>query len=658
MPLDRRTFVKGAGVAAGTAALPGPAAARIDDKIDLDGGLQEIVVVFEQDADVSVLDRLTLPEGYHEFQALPYVYTKATGDVIESIAELESARWIDYNHEIEFHNDDTREMTGAQTVHDEFDITGEGVHVALIDTGIAPHPDLVGKIENNYRYVNPLSNYSGESTWVDAGPGDVDDIGHGTHVAGTFGGDGTASDGQYAGTAPGVDKITSYRVDGPRGLFLHVVSALDDLVAKQRDGDVDIQLINNSWGWNRYGDFNPNNAVNLAFWELFNEGILSLFSAGNDSDFDTINPYARAPYIATIAATHTGDDGQPKVPTGFSSQGRPPESEMGDGYARGFEMDYEGTEGAQYDRKTALENIKQYQDADQMDAPAVEADYVSEFTADVPTGTYGVLGIGGTSPEEPNTVEWESPPGAGAMSVSVTWEPRNQGIEVTVYETDNPDNAVGPKYPANYNDGRAVIEIDAEIDPETSYTFTFRGQGNVDAEATVNIEVLQDVTDVDGPLGVYRPAVGAPGNLITSTTPPSNVLYPLAQLDSALGNGGQDNPLYGPLSGTSMSCPATTGVAALVFEAYRKEAGFNPKPIDVINILEATAEGGTDDELSLHHEANMGAGFVDAVAAVELAQELAASVSDQSAPSGDTSAEAEHPELWEEVELCSFEARR
>lgn len=696
MPFDRRSFIKGAGVTAGAALLAGTGAARIDDAIDLDGGRQEVIVVFEDRADADVLSRFDLPDGYHVFDVLPYAYTRASGAVIEEIAALESVRWIDKNHEIELHNDDARELTGAAAVHSDLDVSGEGVHVAMIDSGLSPHPDLVEKIEHNFKYANPLSDKTDDANWIDAGPADVDDIGHGTHVAGTFGGTGEASDdegyeyGQYAGMAPDVEKITSFRVDGPTGLFLHVVSALDRLLAMQRDGEVDVQLINNSWGWSRWGDFNPTNAVNMAFWRVFEEGMLPVFSAGNDADFDTLSPYARAPYVLTVAATHSGDFGEPKTLTDFSSQGRPPEEATDPGgYAENYELDYDDSEGAQYDRRPALRNVQRFYADDPTDAPVVDPDqYVTEITSDIPAAVRPPLSSA-VRVQEAETVEWESPAEAGLLRATMTWEPRHQSVEVEVYPTDDPDNAIGGPYPANINDGRAVIEFDVPIEPETSYTFEFRGQNNVHAEATVEIEVLEDVSEVDGPFGVYRPSVGAPGDNVVSTLPPSNVLWPLVP---AIQEGAQPTePLYDALSGTSMSCPVVTGIGALVYAAYRERAGFFPKPVDVLNIVEATAEGGTGAELDSHHEANIGAGFVDAEAAVRLARELGERAADRNdlpgrgtpddpgrdrsgadqrsdarpgspgeadspgRPARDDPSVPRHPELWDQVELCTYE---
>nr|WP_202886030.1 S8 family peptidase [Kribbella sandramycini] len=68
-------------------------------------------------------------------------------------------------------------------------LTGKGVKIAVLDTGIDPtHPDLAGRIAAAQDFT---------------GAGDpIDRNGHGTHVAGIAAGNGTASDGKYRGVAP------------------------------------------------------------------------------------------------------------------------------------------------------------------------------------------------------------------------------------------------------------------------------------------------------------------------------------------------------------------------------------------------------------------------------------------------------------------------
>ena len=72
--------------------------------------------------------------------------------------------------------------------------TGKGIGVAVLDTGIFPHIDFG-------RRIVAFRDFTAGKT------GPYDDNGHGTHVSGILGGDGTASDGKYRGAAPGCNII-------------------------------------------------------------------------------------------------------------------------------------------------------------------------------------------------------------------------------------------------------------------------------------------------------------------------------------------------------------------------------------------------------------------------------------------------------------------
>lgn len=151
----------------------------------------------------------------------------------------------------------------------------------------------------------------------------------------------------------------------------------------------------------------------------------------------------------------------------------------------------------------------------------------------------------------------------------------------------------------------------------------------------------------DGPYGLYRNGVGAPGDMVMSTLSPYDPLqtYPVLTREPESEEG---RAWYGRLSGTSMSCPVTSGVASLVVDAYVEHTDEPLSPAEalgVLNNLEHAAvdqgafdlEDGTQDYSASTLEeltgdepradpdeytpANMGTGFVQAVEAVSWAED-------------------------------------
>ena len=80
------------------------------------------------------------------------------------------------------------EQTGASQLWTQGD-TGQGVNVAVLDTGISPLPDFAGRL------VDGVDLSGGHNPWNDQ-------YGHGTFVAGLIAGNGASSNGQYMGEAP------------------------------------------------------------------------------------------------------------------------------------------------------------------------------------------------------------------------------------------------------------------------------------------------------------------------------------------------------------------------------------------------------------------------------------------------------------------------
>ncbi|MBY9080275.1 S8 family peptidase [Paenibacillus sp. HN-1] len=82
---------------------------------------------------------------------------------------------------------------GAAAVRRSTGLDGQGIRIAVLDTGVYPHPDL----------IRPVNRITAFKDFVNHRSRPYDDNGHGTHVAGDAAGNGWSSKGKYKGPAPG-----------------------------------------------------------------------------------------------------------------------------------------------------------------------------------------------------------------------------------------------------------------------------------------------------------------------------------------------------------------------------------------------------------------------------------------------------------------------
>jgi serine protease AprX len=618
---NRRRFMEAVGATGvAAAAYPSvagatPVEATVATDLDTDGGPQEVLVTFDSNDHVAQLGRFALPEGYHRFEELPIGYAVATGEQIGAIAALDTVRHVQPNRELEYHNADAREETGVASVQSGGN-NGEKAHVAVIDSGLsALHPDHQENVRHNYKYQNPLSR---DTAWVDVGPADTDDNGHGTHTAGSVAGDGSFSSGSGSvvsqdqrGMAPSAD-LTVYST-GLTLLVVNTIAAFDHLLANHAPDTAAseeeiVHVTNNSYGQTSGNgvDFNPDSAMSVATYRTYTAGMLHCFSAGNSGPTtNTYSNYAKPPWVVGVAATNDS-----RELAGFSSRGRT--------------KNYDGI--TNYDRDLALENVEAHYAATSGE-PSAEAKVDSGSFSGGPAAGGAVVGLTQTAgPFTPGAGSPSFDPDGYEVRATLTWSPSTpQGPEPNDLDFTLLDSGGNPVASSGTGGSETQTEasesLTGSVTPGSSYTFEVTGwRGAATWSISYEVYAIQtgNVTDPGRPYGVYRPDVGAPGVSVVSTMGTND---PLQATDNG-SNESLASPYYAAISGTSMSSPVTAGSAALLVTAYidAHPDGARPDPNTVFEALEA---GAAFDESKGHTRYNIGTGFVQVPASVTAIEQAA-----------------------------------
>jgi serine protease AprX len=197
----------------------------------------------------------------------------------------------------------------ANVAEAQYGFDGTGIGVAVIDSGIAAHPDL-----NN---ANGSSRVVYSQSFLPLDGTTSDKFGHGTHVAGLVGGSGASSGtangyaATYAGMAPNVNLI-NLRVLDQNGLGTdsQVIAAIEEAITLKNT--YNIRVINMSLGRPVFESYTLD-PVDQAVEAAWKAGIVVVAAAGNNgrfgltNGFGTIGVPANDPAVITVGATMTED---------------------------------------------------------------------------------------------------------------------------------------------------------------------------------------------------------------------------------------------------------------------------------------------------------------------------------------------------------------
>jgi len=237
-------------------------------------GTTNVVIQFRNTPGLLDLLQITALGGTitNQYSSLPAISVQLPNSVALLVSDLLNVAYITPDRVVAASLDYSAAAVNASTAQ-QYGLDGSGIGVAIIDSGIYEHPDLAkgngwgSRVVYHESFV-PKTN--------------LDDFGHGTHVAGIVAGNGESSSGSahlWRGIAPNANLVDLRVLDRNGGSSdIAVILAIDRAI--QLKNRYNIRVINLSLGRPIFesSNFDPLcQAVNAA-WR---NGIVVVVAAGN-----------------------------------------------------------------------------------------------------------------------------------------------------------------------------------------------------------------------------------------------------------------------------------------------------------------------------------------------------------------------------------------
>lgn len=275
---------------------------RVEEKIDrrlikkvqtLNSDSRLSAIIFSKEEQASVCKECLQKMGVtivYEFPLINAYAVEIPRSMLERIVEIESIRYISDDVDINSLLNIATQEVGARDVNLK-GYTGKGIGIAILDTGVYPHPDL----------IRPKNRIIAFKDFVNDKKDPYDDNGHGTFVAGVAAGNGYSSGGKYAGVAPeaNVIAVKVMNRDG-EGSASKIVAGMQWVADHWKEYNIRVVCL--SLGSEPSGAIR-NDPLVVAVNQLWKQGIFVTAAAGNSGPKKgTITTPGISPSIVTVGA--------------------------------------------------------------------------------------------------------------------------------------------------------------------------------------------------------------------------------------------------------------------------------------------------------------------------------------------------------------------
>lgn len=204
---------------------------------------------------------------------------------------------------------------GATAVQRARGLTGKGINIAILDTGVFRHPDL----------IRPVNRIIAFKDFINHRKHPYDDNGHGTHITGDAAGNGWSSKGKYKGPAPDAGIVGVKVLDrNGDGYDSTIIKGIEWCIAQRKR--LKLRILSMSFG-GPVSASSKDDLLSQAVEKAVKAGLTVVIAAGNSGPGrGTIESPGISPSAITVGAVddrRTVRQGDDRI-TFYSSRGPAP----------------------------------------------------------------------------------------------------------------------------------------------------------------------------------------------------------------------------------------------------------------------------------------------------------------------------------------------
>jgi serine protease AprX len=270
---------------------------------------------------------------YRDLSLIDSVAIELPANKLSRLANLPFVAHLSEDLGVEKHDAFTVNDSLASTAWTQYGVSGSGVGVAVLDSGVRTSAEFTDTTNNRNRLSAKVNFAAGATT--------ADQCGHGTHVAGIVGGNGANSSGTgffytFTGVAKRADVISVRVLDGQgAGTVSNVVAGINWVITNK--STYKIKVMNLSLG-HPVGESYKTDPLCQAVEKAWKAGIVVVCSAGNTgranataaAGFDnggygtaygSVQSPGNDPYVITVGAMKAGSTRVADQVATYSSRG-------------------------------------------------------------------------------------------------------------------------------------------------------------------------------------------------------------------------------------------------------------------------------------------------------------------------------------------------